>query len=163
MKKYIFIVLFTCICFAADAQISIVKTEKKLLDSVALRISLKTYILIENDTFIVFTPGKYFMEPFETWVKEHPKLIDDKKLCKAIKNDTARRMVHANKIAEIYDLTPRIQIQIANCLKIGKCLIYNKITEQLEKKVTIDDYLIDRHGEINCSVNGSPLFIIVEN
>jgi len=117
---------------------------------------------METDTFILFTPSKYFIEPFELWVKEHPELIDDKRLCNAIKNDTAKRLVKAHKIADEYNLTKRMNPQIARCLKIGRCLIYNKITQRLEMKITMEDYLVEDHGEVRYIVNGSFLFKVFD-
>lgn len=161
-KKQVLILLFCVTAFASAAQTPISTIEKKLLDSVSLRVSLKTYILLETDTFILFTPSKYFMEPFAQWINEHPELKTDKMLYKALANDTGKRTVRANKIADEYNLSKNMLPQIAECLRIGKCIIYNKTTELLEKKVTIEDYLINNHGEVRYKVNESLLFMVYD-
>lgn len=157
-KNNIIIIAFCIISYASSAQTQITKFDKKLIDSVSLRISLKTCVLLETDTFVLFTPMQYFIEPFAIWVKEHPELQDDKILYKAIAGDTAKRLVKAHKIAYEYNLTKRMNPQIAGCLRIGRCIIYNKITEKLEKKITIEDYLVNNHGVVKYIVNGSLLF-----
>ncbi len=116
--------------------------------------------MLETDTFVLFTPMKYFIEPFAIWVKEHPELKDDKILYKALANDTGKRIVRANKIADEYNLSIRMLPQIAECLRIGRCVIYNKITERLEKKITIEDHLVGNYAEVRYKINNSLLFIV---
>ncbi len=156
--KYLFIVLFVTISFVSNAQTPITIIEKKLLDSVALKISYKTCVLMETDSFILFTPSKYFIEPFALWIKNHPELIDDKILYTALTTDTEKRLIKANRIAAEYNLSKRMLPQIAECLRIGRCIIYNKTTQQLEKKITIEGYIVNNLGEERYIVNGSLLF-----
>jgi len=117
---------------------------------------------METDSFILFTPAKYFMEPYALWIKENPQFHDDKELYQFIEKDTAKKLVKINKIADEYNMADLVKKHIAGCLKIGKCLVYNKISEKLERKITIEDYLVNEHGEIKYIVNGSVLFTMYD-
>lgn len=149
--------------YVSSAQTQVGSYEKKLLDSTSLRISLKTCILMETDTFIVFTPAKYLLEPFAKWVQEHPEFPEDKRLYKFISTDTTyKRLIKANDVARDYSLSPNLIPQIANCLKIGRVCILNRKTGELEKKVTVNDYLVNEHGEIRFLINGVLLLSIYD-
>ncbi len=114
------------------------ESTKQLLDSTTLTQNSRTVILMETDTFIVFTTFKLFVDNCKQFIKEHD-LDWDKDLLKLFTADNSI-IIYADSLTKTNMNKSRLIFRMADLLESGQCLVYNKHKKLLEKLVDIETY-----------------------
>jgi hypothetical protein len=114
------------------------ESSKQLLDSTTLTKNTRTIILLENDTFVVFTTYKLFVYNFKLFIKEHD-LDWDKDLLKLFTTNNSK-IIYADSLTKTNMNKSRLIFRMANLLESGQCLVYNKQKKILEKLVDTEIY-----------------------
>jgi|GEM_PF-6879997 len=114
------------------------ESTKQLLDSTTLTQNSRTVILMENETFIVFTTYKLFVDNCKLFIKEHD-LDWDKDLLKLFTADNSK-IIYADSLTKTNMNKSRLIFRMADLLESGQCLVYNKQKKLLEKLVDTEIY-----------------------
>ena len=134
--KLLFFTLFCLLTFVSYSQHNVKFIT--MLDSSAISEKSQKVILIENDTFIVLTTYKIFIENCNKLIKIKNRQAD-KDLKEAFLYDTTKSVYIGYRITQKYGIGG-LDYQTAYLLENGKCLVYNKERKMLDKIITFEYY-----------------------
>ena len=110
-----------------------------MLDSNSFKKYNRQVILIQNDTFLVLTSDKLFIENYNKYLKKNKDVENDKMILKVIKSDTSNT-IYLNNIMKIISGKHLLDCILVDILEKGNCVVFNKQTKKIEKKIYIDKY-----------------------
>ncbi len=114
------------------------KTKKILLDSTSFTNKTRIIVLIETDTFLVFTTYNLFIDNCKKYIKEH-NIKGDKVLLKRFKADKSK-IIYADSLTKNDMNKSRLLFRKADLFDSGQCLVYNKKIKSLEKFIELEIY-----------------------
>jgi hypothetical protein len=113
------------------------KSKTISLDSTIIKKRYKTILLMENDTFSIFTTYQIFIENCENWINKH-NIEWDKDLLSLITKDKSSYMIDANKIIKTNKQKSRLMFRISDLIEAGNCNVFNRITKKKERAIDIE-------------------------
>ena len=111
---------------------------KYLLGQKILSSNRKAYVLIENDSFIVSTDFEKLRDAFRPRLLKKKDFDEEKDLFKEIAEHRNDCPIYVNRIAKSRKSEHRLVYIIADLFESGDCVVYNKMMQRLETKVTIE-------------------------
>jgi len=111
----------------------------ELLDSPRIA-GTKMVTLIDNERFLVLASYESVCLSFADQIRSNPGQDMDIALFKAIRSDSAAKMIHADQIARELKIFGRLEYRTGELLGTGNCFILNKKTGNREKNIRVMAY-----------------------
>lgn len=110
--------------------------------------SINNIILLETDTFVVFTSTKAFENHFEKWVSEHKDIPEDDLLFKTIIKNLSSKNNNAYETDGKMKLLNRLNYRTADLLEEGNAYVHNKLSNEnvpviIEKEDTYRKFKVE--------------------
>lgn len=110
-----------------------------LADSAILNSNSKIIIFYDDEKYCVFSTQNLLLINLKKWIKKYD--IDwDKDLLKLLENEN-KDIIYLNSLEDSLQQKSRLVFRWADLMENKKCLIYNKETKILEKKIRIEHFL----------------------
>ncbi|NLE62845.1 MAG: hypothetical protein GX612_03290 [Bacteroidales bacterium] len=110
-----------------------------LADSAILNSNSKIIVFYDNEKYSIFSSQNLLLINLKKWIKKYD--IDwDKDLLKLLENEN-KDIIYLDSLDYTLKQKSRLVYRWADLMENKKCLIYNKETKILEKKIRIEHFL----------------------